>query len=260
MALLPVTASISYFAVSVAAGYRHSCAAFESGDYACWGNNDAGQLGTGAFGEIATVPVLDSVSDRFEGITAGKAHTCGWGAGRLCCWGDGSHGQLGASSLSPASSPVDLGFSNVVMADAGEAHTCAVKTDTNVTCWGQNDRGQVSPPASLDRLIPYPVPGTGFVDVSAGQKHSCAARADGSVQCWGSNNQGQLGDGTTTSRTTPVTNVTRISNIIDVECGAQHTCALDGTGTVYCWGDNSQRQFGNDLAGSFPTPTVIPIP
>ena len=35
-------------------------------------------------------------------------------------------------------------------------------------------------------------------------KHTCATRTDGSAWCWGSNRYGQLGDGTFTTRLTPV--------------------------------------------------------
>lgn len=35
------------WAVVVAAGKAHSCAARKSGSFTCWGNNNAGQLGLG---------------------------------------------------------------------------------------------------------------------------------------------------------------------------------------------------------------------
>ena len=46
--------------------------------------------------------------------------------------------------------------------------------------------------------------GLSFSSVSAGQAHSCGVGTAGAAYCWGLNRWGQLGDGTQTSRLTPV--------------------------------------------------------
>ena len=43
------------------------------------------------------------------------------------------------------------------------------------------------------------------VQLAAGANHACALRADGSIACWGNNDYGQIGDGTKTTRFSPVT-------------------------------------------------------
>jgi len=49
-----------------------------------------------------------------------------------------------------------------------------------------------------------PVEPVELVETVAGSGHSCARLLDGSAKCWGYNEMGHLGDGTTTTRLTPV--------------------------------------------------------
>src|SRR5262245_30280005 len=80
--------------------------------------------------------------------------------------------------------------------------------------------------------------------VSAGQKHTCALRDDSAVVCWGANDRGQLGvDKATPGSTKPVA-VTGLTNVKQVAAGFRHTCALDQSGTVSCWGQNDCGQLG----------------
>src|SRR5216684_121029 len=73
--------------------------------------------------------------------------------------------------------------------------------------------------------------------IAAGFDYTCGVNADGTVRCWGLNQFGQLGDGTTTTRLTPV-QVSGLTNVLSVAAGNLHTCALLADGTVRCWGDN----------------------
>jgi YD repeat-containing protein len=45
---------------------------------------------------------------------------------------------------------------------------------------------------------------TGITAIAGGYFHTIALKNDGTVWAWGYNGYGQLGDGTTTTRTTPV--------------------------------------------------------
>ncbi len=76
-----------------------------------------------------------------------------------------------------------------------------------------------------------------------------ALRADGTVSAWGLNTSRQLGDGTTTTRTTPVT-VVGATNVVQITSGSLFACALRANGTVLCWGANGSGQLG---AGSTST-------
>jgi len=78
--------------------------------------------------------------------------------------------------------------------------------------------------------------------------HSCARRAGGSVVCWGYNYSGELGDGTTTSRLTPVA-VSGLSDAVELSAGGLHSCARRAGGSVVCWGRNSEGELGDGTMG-----------
>jgi alpha-tubulin suppressor-like RCC1 family protein len=70
-----------------------------------------------------------------------------------------------------------------------------------------------------------------------------AIKTTGTLWGWGDNGYGQLGDGTATSRTTPV-QIGSDTNWAKVAAGNIHTMAIKTTGTLYAWGCNGGGQFG----------------
>ena len=96
-----------------------------------------------------------------------------------------------------------------------------------------------------------------------GLRHGCLLDDGGGAQCWGDALDGQLGvdPEAVTERHLgrparaapgPVAATTRFAAI---SAGWLHTCALDGTGAVTCWGDNARNQLGR--TGASPEPGSI---
>ncbi|MFM2106106.1 MAG: hypothetical protein RL338_1138 [Chloroflexota bacterium] len=83
------------------------------------------------------------------------------------------------------------------------------------------------------------------VAVSPGYSHTCALDASGGVWCWGRNDLGQLGLGDLVDRTTATAVPGMTSGFTEVVAGQRHTCAIDATGGVWCWGANDYGQLGD---------------
>lgn len=105
----------------------------------------------------------------------------------------------------------------------------------------------------------YPKLPTAYIGIAAGDYHSIAVASESnttSLLAWGLNSSGQLGLGDTVSRDRPVP-VPNCLNVRRVVCGANHTLALKGDGTVWSWGDNSYGQLGIGSTVSKSVPTRI---
>ncbi len=79
--------------------------------------------------------------------------------------------------------------------------------------------------------------------LAGGGWHSVAIMNDGTLRAWGMNQSGQLGDGTTTSRSTPVS-VAGLTGIKALAVGYDHALAVKPDGTVWVWGSNSLGALG----------------
>ncbi|MCW5943134.1 MAG: hypothetical protein KIS66_12945 [Fimbriimonadaceae bacterium] len=74
------------------------------------------------------------------------------------------------------------------------------------------------------------------------------------VWAWGGNANGQLGDGTNSSRPTPV-RVPGLASVIGLSAGGSHSLVLRSDGSVWAWGANAQGQLGDGTQGQdAPTP------
>jgi alpha-tubulin suppressor-like RCC1 family protein len=83
-----------------------------------------------------------------------------------------------------------------------------------------------------------------FEQLSAGREYTCGVTSDDRAFCWGRNANGQLGDGTTTSRLTPVA-VAGALRFRQISAGFYTTCGVTTDRRAYCWGLNESGQLGN---------------
>ena len=211
---LPTHVSEISNAVSVSAGFLHTCALISGGSVECWGYNRDGQVGDGTINKVR--PYADPSPVRVSGITqavaisAGAFHTCALIAGgSVWCWGYVVSSDFSVGQLLNSAVPVQVaGVKDAIAISSGGVHTCALIAGGTVECWGANEFGQLGNGNTLDSAKPVTVKGIrNAVAISSGGSHSCAVLAGGAVKCWGRNEEGKLGTGTLTTSSVPISAV-----------------------------------------------------
>jgi alpha-tubulin suppressor-like RCC1 family protein len=258
----------------IAVGDAHACAPQSDGGVSCWGSNSDGQLGDGTSVTRAepssSVPGLPAAAF----VATGGKQSCAIVAGGVRCWG---RGLLGNATQDSSATPVvvvrmggghppssSVPFDGAVALSLGESHSCALRTDGTVWCWGDGTDGQLGhwySPAGGQRaqVVVVSMPGgtfanlTGAVAIASGGAHSCALLSSGQVYCWGAQSEGQLGNDTPLS--SPSALPVRVSalgtdaeaaltNVVAIDAGGAHSCAVLKDGTVRCWGRNDSGELG----------------
>jgi alpha-tubulin suppressor-like RCC1 family protein len=141
---------------AVTAGQANSCALGTGGTVACWGLNNAGQLGNGSIGGSSTAPVAVTGLANVTAISeAPPANTvCALTAGGAVeCWGEG------ISTNNNGTPALVVGLSSGVAAIAtGKAFACALTSAGGVLCWGADTYGQLGDGMAVASTVtPVPV-------------------------------------------------------------------------------------------------------
>ncbi len=248
---------------AISGGGYFTCALVGSTNLKCWGSNWAGQVGIGATSNRVPTPTdVIGFSGTILGISTGDSHACAaTSAGALKCWGSNAFGQIGDGTAAMRLAPTGvLNLSNgMVGVAAGGMHSCGLTASGRVKCWGFNRHGELGDGSNENRLAPVDVVGLPgpAVAITVGDFHSCALLATGGVKCWGYNNYGQLGDRTNTTRWAPVDVYGLTGNVIAIDAGSNHTCAILTQGTLLCWGDNYAGQLGIGTKDEMDAPTRV---
>jgi alpha-tubulin suppressor-like RCC1 family protein len=277
----------------------HSCGADDGGVVMCWGRDNVGEssaldagVSCGPSGDTCIRDIQRATNELATQVAVGNEYTCSLDpSGTVHCWGGGVVGQLGnnhhgkcfVNCGGPVYAVTLPGPASYIA--TGDATTCTIiASDGSVMCWGNNendqlgyapigaDGGPVDPCCSIDcgfsqghpRCEDHPIAVSGVTNAKAlavGLGHVCALLKDASVMCWGANDKGQLGIGSSNTNPVPTpTKVTGVSNVVEIVSGANHVCALEKDGTVWCWGLNDKGQLGGGTANSSSPVQVTALP
>ncbi|ADQ91338.1 hypothetical protein BpV2_171 [Bathycoccus sp. RCC1105 virus BpV2] len=156
--------------------------------------------------------------------------------------------------------------SKVTQVSSGGNVSLALTQDGFVYAWGEDTYGQMGQ-GTTDTNVNTPVKvkgvsGSGFLSnitkISCGGRHCIALASDGTLYAWGDNTEGQIGDASNTERKTPVTVSYSGDPVSNISAGFLHSALTTTTGKVYCWGQGTNGQIGDNQSSSDRTsPTQV---
>jgi alpha-tubulin suppressor-like RCC1 family protein len=199
---------------------------------------------------------------------------------RSFCMGSNGEGQLGdleaGANYSPVPSPISvradpngglLTAGTEIAASSALAHACALDAKGDLYCWGSAGAGALGPSVPVvqgSRVYPTSVMQS-VSHVVVGGWTTCVVDATEHVQCWGGNVNGQLGHDPATdpikscpdnngpcnpNPSTLMSGGSSFGPVATLTLGLKSGCALKRDSTVWCWGDNSAGELGNNQQGS----------
>lgn len=131
------------------------------------------------------------------------------------------------------------------------SHFTALRSDGTLWAWGVSQNGgAIGDGTTTDRRALTQVgTATDWAQVTAaGQtffgNFTLGVKTTGTLWGWGTNSSNQLGDGTTTSRSSPV-QIGTATNWRQVSGGVGHAMAVRTDGTLWGWGTNGSGQLGD---------------
>jgi alpha-tubulin suppressor-like RCC1 family protein len=251
----PVSATPGLALTELVGGLDHSCGVTAAGTVLCWGWNYWGQLGNGTLtDELSFFPVPAPITGEHAlgRVDGSESHTCALEAGgKAWCWGLNSHGSLGTvPAIDPNGSPDPVAVDGGLVfrsLSTGYDTTCGVTSDDHGYCWGYGAYGATGTGTFEDSAAPEAVAGDhAWKQIVSGLWHSCGITTAGVAYCWGSNEFGQLGVGgeDLDGHHTPVA-VSGAHVFTQIDTQASHTCGVDPSGVVWCWGRNETGAVGN---------------
>ena len=257
--LVPTPVSGGHFFTTVTAGFNSACALDTAKAAWCWGE---GALG-GDADDRSMVPVAVSGGRTYIAIASPDGdesyHACALAdGGAAWCWGDAGSGQLGNGGVVPSSVPVAVSGGHLFK-DIGtsDAHACGLTTGGDVWCWGWNHMGQLGDGTVENRSTPVQVGGgRKFAALFVGEYVNCGVTSAGAAWCWGDNRGGRLGAGLPDDYYAAPKLVSGGHTFVVITIGWNFACGRTSGAQVYCWGSNSNGQFGNGSTTSSTLPTL----
>jgi len=252
---LPLGTADAY--VAITAGATFSLVLRGDGLVYGWGAANNGELPSSAAGAGSGPRRLDLPPA--VRIAAGADHACAMTPDRqVLCWGNNRWGQVGTSGGDPVVTPTVV-YAGADAVYAGPSATCVTSVVTGaLECWGRplDDKD----PIQARYSDPEPTGLSGATEVHIGDGHICAL-VNTELFCWGDNSQGAVGVGADAGDFVPTPARVDLAAVTLIGGGNKHSCAVDNTFELLCWGDNDQLQLGlSQVTQDQFEPRAVPVP
>ncbi len=239
------------------------CATTEDGTVACWGDNEAGQLGPDESATFSDVPRTIAGLPKARAAFMGDGIACAALAsesGDIMCWGRNTAGRfpslLDAGDTVQPPTKIDLGGKQITSIAAGSTAMVALTEDGTLLSWGRRSRpgtqktNMLGREISLDFGAPGPLPYPEKAGFLAGWSETAAASGGGGAFRWG-----VLIDlrGSVTPEPVSFATSAKVQHL-SIGPSAQF-CAVLSDESVRCLGSNVYGQLGT---GDFDAVQIIP--
>jgi len=254
----------------ISVGDYHTIALKENGTVWSFGKNDLGQLGDGTIiNKNQAVQVLKQDQSSLENIvdiyTRGNSNIAVDNLGNAYTWGAVTIGTTAynqkyatqISGITNIKKATVYGSRFILLNDLGEVfyygsgYSMPTKISTkekivevvvNQLLAESGKLYNISTPYTQNAYL------ENVAKISVGRTHSIVVTSDGNVYAYGTGLKGELGNGTNISSDIPVlvknSNGNYLENIVDIYAGNECSMAIDYSGKVYVWGDNTNQKIG----------------
>jgi alpha-tubulin suppressor-like RCC1 family protein len=236
---------------SAETAFQFTCG-LSSGKVYCWGSGNTGRLGTGnTTTQDTPTQVTSPGSTGWSGLSTGHDFACALRTGSMYCWGYNAYGEFGSGTTTNNSTPqLNSGGSSWTSVVTGYDSACGFKS-ANLFCWGRGEEGGTGQGDLLNQVDPVAVTAAGFTP-------SILMDSSSSRIVWVIASNGKLwGWGRFFDKVPDVTQVGAVSTWKAPTAGLRHFCGLQGAGTLWCWGQNTDGRVGDGTTTRRAAPVQI---